>query len=321
MSLKIVAVGHVDHGKSTLLGRLLVDLGSIVDRDIDRLESVSHVWDIIPTEQEKSKTLEFDSKRVTINNKDVIIVDVPGHRNLVHEMIAGATDANIAIIVTSARSGELKDGVVSKQGNLGQIVEHCILLKAIGVQNVIIAVNKMDTIDWSKKVFKTVVKIVTKICKRYKLNVFCSIPLSAKDGVNIKTSDNELVPWYEGLTLIDALSDLINISAEHSIESSNELFTKKKLKITTLFVSNELVTSGSRYILHSLHGDVVGCEIVKFRVEVEKGVFVKKPFIRSTEEEPIKAEVKITLDTPINVKKNDRFIIRNSDKTIAIGFT
>ena len=197
--LNLAFIGHVDHGKSTLVGHLLLKAGAIAEQQLDEGEDkFRFVMDKLGEERERGVTIDLAHQKFSTNKYDYTVVDCPGHRDFVKNMITGASQADAAVLVVAAN-----DGVMP------QTKEHMFLSMTLGIKQLIIAVNKMDMEDYSEDRFNEVKDEVSTLLKSIgrdpKTTPF--IPLSAFEGDNIKEkSDN--MPWYKGDTLMDELDKL-----------------------------------------------------------------------------------------------------------------
>ncbi len=216
--LNLVIIGHVDHGKSTLVGHLLYRTGFIDDKTIRMLEeeakkrgkeSFKYAWllDKLKEERERGVTIALSFMKFETKKYFFTIIDAPGHRDFVKNMITGASQADAAILVVSAREGEFEAGMSPE----GQTREHAILARTMGINQLIVAVNKMDATQppWSEKRYKQIVTILGKFLKSigYDPSKVPFIPVSAWTGDNLlERSPN--MPWYNGPTLIEALDQL-----------------------------------------------------------------------------------------------------------------
>ncbi len=217
--LNLVIIGHVDHGKSTLAGHLLYRLGFIEEKRLRDLEeeakkkgkeSFKYAWVLDRLKEERERGLTIDLAFLKFETKKYMftIIDAPGHRDFVKNMITGASQADAAIVVVSARKGEFEAGMSAE----GQTREHLILAKTMGISQFIVAVNKMDATDppWSKERYEYVKNVLGKFMKTW-LQMDPSkipfIPVSAWTGDNlIERSIN--MQWYNGPTLVEALDML-----------------------------------------------------------------------------------------------------------------
>ena len=197
--INLAFIGHVDHGKSTLVGHLLLKAGAIAEQLLDDGENkFRFVMDKLGEERERGVTIDLAHQKFSTNKYDYTVVDCPGHRDFVKNMITGASQADAAVLVVAAN-----DGVMP------QTKEHMFLSMTLGIKQLIIAVNKMDMEDYSEDRFNEVKDEVSTLLKSIgrdpKTTPF--IPLSAFEGDNIKEkSDN--MPWYKGDTLMDELDKL-----------------------------------------------------------------------------------------------------------------
>ena len=207
--MNLVTVGHVDHGKSTLVGRLLYDTGSIKEEDMRKLKELAKelkketfefafMMDRLKEERERGVTIDIMHQRFDTQKYYFTVIDAPGHRDFVKNMITGASQADAAILVVSA-----KDGIQE------QTKEHTFLIKVLGVKQLIIALNKMDAIDYDESKYNTVKAEVEKLLKSvgYDTSKIPFVPCSAFVGDNI-AKKSEKTAWYKGKTILEALDDL-----------------------------------------------------------------------------------------------------------------
>ncbi len=205
----LAIIGHVDHGKSTLVGRLLFETGSVPEHVIEqhRQEAeekgkggfeFAYVMDNLAEERERGVTIDIAHQEFDTDDYYFTIVDCPGHRDFVKNMITGASQADNAVLVVAA-----DDGVAP------QTQEHVFLARTLGINELIIGVNKMDVVDYSEDTFGEVKDEVNQLLKQVQFQVDDDsfIPISAFEGDNIaESSDN--TDWYGGRTLLEALNDL-----------------------------------------------------------------------------------------------------------------
>ena len=205
----LAIIGHVDHGKSTLVGRLLFETGSVPEHVIDQYREeaeekgkggfeFAYVMDNLAEERERGVTIDIAHQKFDTDNYYFTIVDCPGHRDFVKNMITGASQADNAILVVAA-----DDGVQP------QTQEHVFLARTLGINELLVAVNKMDLVDYDEDRYHEVVDEVKKLLGqvRFKTEDASFIPTSAFEGDNISDhSDN--TPWYDGPTILEALNDL-----------------------------------------------------------------------------------------------------------------
>ncbi len=205
----LAVIGHVDHGKSTLVGRLLYETGSVPEHVIEQHREeaeekgkggfeFAYVMDNLAEERERGVTIDIAHQEFTTDEYDFTIVDCPGHRDFVKNMITGASQADNAVLVVAA-----DDGVAP------QTQEHVFLARTLGIDELIIGVNKMDVVDYKESTYDDVVEEVTQLLNQVQFNTEDAsfIPISAFEGDNIaEASDN--TPWYDGETLLEALNSL-----------------------------------------------------------------------------------------------------------------
>ena len=202
--INVVFVGHVDHGKSTCVGRLFYDGGAVSEQEMKKFkeEAAKHgkagfefayVMDNLKEERERGVTINLSYKKLVTKNFDVTIIDAPGHKDFVKNMITGASQADAAFLVVSA------DGGVQPQTK-----EHVWLLRTMGVKSLAILVNKMDVVDYSEDKFKKVVEDVSTIIKQagYKPEEVPFLAGSALMGDNIANKSDKM-PWYKGPTVLE----------------------------------------------------------------------------------------------------------------------
>jgi elongation factor 1-alpha len=216
--LNIITAGHVDHGKSTLIGRLLFDSGALSEQEMRKLKEkakelkketfeFAFVMDQLKEERERGVTIDLMYKSFETQKYYFTVIDCPGHRDFIKNMITGASQADAAILIVSA-----KDGVQE------QTKEHLYLSKVLGINQIVVAVNKMDEVKYDESKFNAVKAEVTKILETlgYKLDKTPFVPVSAYVGDNVfKKSDK--MTWYKGDTLISTLDSAI-IAPEKPID-------------------------------------------------------------------------------------------------------
>ncbi|MCS7368512.1 MAG: translation elongation factor EF-1 subunit alpha [archaeon GBS-70-058] len=216
--LNLVIIGHVDHGKSTTMGHLLYLTGNIDERTMKALEEESEkigkesfkfawVMDKLKEERERGLTIDLSFWRFETPKYYFTIIDAPGHRDFVKNMITGASQADAAILVISAKRGEYEAGM----GAAGQTREHAFLAKTLGIDQIIVAINKMDdqTVNYSKERYEEVKTGVGKFLRMigYDISKIDFIPISGWYGDNLVTRSDKM-PWYDGPTLVEALDKL-----------------------------------------------------------------------------------------------------------------
>ncbi|KAH8704966.1 putative translation elongation factor EF-1 subunit [Talaromyces proteolyticus] len=208
-----VVIGHVDAGKSTLMGRLLADLNAIDKRTMEKYRreaekigkgSFAFAWVLDQGSEERARgvTIDIATNQFETDNTRFTIVDAPGHRDFIPNMIAGASQADFAVLVIDAGTGNFESGLK------GQTKEHALLVRSMGVQKVVVAVNKMDTVSWSKDRFDEIEQQVSSFLTTagFQAKNLSFIPCSGYHGDNItRRSENPNAAWYTGSLLIEEL--------------------------------------------------------------------------------------------------------------------
>lgn len=205
--LRFITAGSVDDGKSTLIGRLLYDSKSIFEDQLSAITKttskrgmkgvdLSLLTDGLQAEREQGITIDVAYRYFATPKRKFIIADTPGHEQYTRNMVTGASTANLAIILIDARKGVL---VQSRR--------HTYLASLVGIPHLIVAVNKMDLVDYSREVFDDICRDFAVFAKELKLDNITYIPMSALDGdMVVDRGDN--LPWYEGVTLMDLLENI-----------------------------------------------------------------------------------------------------------------
>ena len=205
----LAIIGHVDHGKSTLVGRLLFETGSVPEHVIEQHREeakekgkggfeFAYVMDNLAEERERGVTIDIAHQEFDTDKYYFTIVDCPGHRDFVKNMITGASQADNAVLVVAA-----DDGVAP------QTREHVFLARTLGINELIIAVNKMDVVDYAESTYDDVVEEVKTLLKQVRFNTdeTTFVPISAFEGDNI-AEESDQTPWYDGPTLLESLNNL-----------------------------------------------------------------------------------------------------------------
>ncbi|KAG2335088.1 hypothetical protein Bca52824_006268 [Brassica carinata] len=218
--LNLAIVGHVDSGKSTLSGRLLHLLGRISQKQMHKFEkeaklqgkgSFAYAWALDESAEERERGITMTVAVAYFNTKrhHVVLLDSPGHKDFVPNMIAGATQADAAILVIDASIGAFEAGFDNLKG---QTREHARVLRGFGVEQVIVAVNKMDIVGYSRERFGLIKQHVGSFLQscRFKESSLTWIPLSAIENQNLvsATSESRLSSWYQGPCLLDAIDSV-----------------------------------------------------------------------------------------------------------------
>jgi len=213
--INIVVIGHVDAGKSTTTGHLIYKCGGIDKRTIEKFEkeaqemgkgSFKYAWvlDKLKAERERGITIDIALWKFESPKYYFTIIDAPGHRDFIKNMITGTSQADVAVLVIASGTGEFEAGIAKN----GQTREHALLAFTLGVKQMVVAINKMDdkSVNWGKDRYDEIVKEVGAYLKKvgYNPDKIPFVPISGWLGDNmIEKSDN--MPWYKGPTLLEAL--------------------------------------------------------------------------------------------------------------------
>lgn len=220
-AVSLVVIGHVDAGKSTLMGRLLYELGRVDEKTRVANErgsskagksSFSWAWELDGTveERERGITMDIALQSLSTPQRQVTILDAPGHKDFIPNMISGAAQADCALLVVDAITGEFEAGF--DRG--GQTREHLLLVRSLGVSQVIVAVNKLDQVNWDPSRFEEICGLlrVFLVQSGFPSSKTSFVPVSAMLGVNlVNCTDADaavLSKWYKGPTLVDLLDKL-----------------------------------------------------------------------------------------------------------------
>ncbi|HKM41278.1 MAG TPA: GTP-binding protein, partial [Methanocorpusculum sp.] len=208
--MNLAVIGHIDHGKSTTVGRILFETGVVQQHILDAYKKEAEskgkgtfefawVMDSLKEERERGITIDIAHKKFETPKFNFTVVDCPGHRDFVKNMITGASQADAAIIVVSGTEGPME-----------QTKEHVFLAKTLGINQIIVAINKMDAVKYSQEKYNEAKDKMTKLIMSvgYKPSVTPFIPISAFVGDNIKVASANM-PWYTGKPLISALDDFV----------------------------------------------------------------------------------------------------------------
>ena len=210
--LKIVFVGHVDHGKSTIIGRLLFDTKSLPRGVVDRVQRIAdetgknfeyaYLLDAFLEERQQGITIDMTQIKFSTAKRDCLIIDAPGHKEFLKNMISGAANANAAFLVIDAQAG------VQEQSR-----RHAYLLSLLGIKKIFVLVNKMDLVGYSQARFNSVAQEMKNFLSTLKVEVEKFIPVSGMVGDNV-TARTEKLSWHTGKTLLETL-DAIEIFDEN----------------------------------------------------------------------------------------------------------
>ena len=207
--LNLIFIGHVDHGKSTLVGRLLYDAGALSEQEYRKLKAeaeskgkatfaFAYAMDKLKEERERGITIDVAYQKFIGKKNEFTIIDAPGHKDFVKNMITGTSQADAAVLVVAA-----------KEGVKAQTKEHAFLAQVMGIKNLVIAINKMDEINYDEGKYKEVKSEVEKLLGGigFKSDNVVYLPVSAWEGDNI-VKKSEKAAWYKNKSLMDILDEI-----------------------------------------------------------------------------------------------------------------
>lgn len=204
--LKIVVVGHVDHGKSTVIGRLLYDTKSVPEGKIERVKKIckekgkpfeyAYLLDAFEEEQKQGITIDITQLQFFTEKREYVIIDAPGHKEFLKNMISGAANAEAALLIIDANEG------VQEQSK-----RHGYILSLLGIQKVYVLVNKMDLIGYSEERFKAIMSEMNEFLNNLHVFPLKYIPISAFYGDNM-TEKSSKMPWYNGEPILGAIDQI-----------------------------------------------------------------------------------------------------------------
>ncbi|KAL7658343.1 hypothetical protein ACMYSQ_004474 [Aspergillus niger] len=276
-AMNFAVIGHVDAGKSTLMGRLLADLKAVDQRTLEKYRkeaekigkgSFALAWVLDQGSEERARgvTIDIATNKFETESTVFTIVDAPGHRDFVPNMIAGASQADFAVLVIDSSIGNFESGLK------GQTKEHALLVRSMGVQRIIIAVNKMDSVQWDQGRFEEIVQQVSSFLTTagFQAKNIAFVPCSGISGDNVtRRSEDPNVSWYKGRTLIEELE--ATEPYVHAIEKplrmtigdvfrgsvQNPLSISGRIDAGSLQVGDQILTmpSGEKATIRSLEVD------------------------------------------------------------------
>lgn len=218
--LRFLTAGSVDDGKSTLIGRLLYDSKNILADQLEAIEKstknrengevdLALLTDGLRAEREQGITIDVAYKYFSTPKRKFIIADAPGHIQYTRNMVTGASNADLIIILIDARNGVIE-----------QTKRHSIIASLLGIPNIVVAINKMDLVDYSQERFNEIVQEYQKVADTLNLKAVHFIPISAKDGDNV-VDKSEKMNWYQGIPLLEFLE---SVELQSSVNLENSRF-------------------------------------------------------------------------------------------------
>ena len=218
--LKIAVCGHIDHGKSTFIGRLLLDTGSLSDEKINELKKIAkefgeetqlaYLSDQLKEERERNITIETTQIFLKTRKRPYCFIDTPGHLEFIKNMLTGTSQADAALVLV-----DIQEGIAD------QTRRHLYLLKFLALPNIIVLVNKMDLADYEEKKFRKIEKELRTLFTELDLNPLHIIPICAKQSENIKKASQRM-SWYHGPHVISAIDSIAN-TTENTLKQSLRL--------------------------------------------------------------------------------------------------
>lgn len=307
-SFNFVLIGHVDHGKSTLAGRILVDTHEVDEREVEKakeeakanhMESwwLAYLLDCNISERLSGKTQEYMMKDIHYGSEVYTLVDVPGHAKLITEMISGTSISDFAVLVCSVRGDELQQGI------RGQSYEHLLIARGMGIGKLIVAVNKMDAVGWDMTIFEQAKSIVSKKIASFGFVSVEYVALSALSGEGVVSSSD---PSRK------SLMDVISQTKVNKNRPGNAIIPidPNKFVVSCVFVNlgTIVITKGYECVLHS--HDVTSTILIL-------GIAKKKIITSKNEGEVLKILAEINDKRITSMRKC--FVLRVGDTTIGVG--
>lgn len=308
---KFCFIGHVDAGKSTIAGHLYVKTGGLDNHSLSKLKKDSEskkyqlwsrVLDIWEEEQEKGKTHEFNLLRLKYKEKEYDLIDTPGHKMFIRSLIEGISHFEnseiTGCLVISMAKGEFESGWTG-----GQTKEDIIIARSVGIRSLIVLFNKMDAINWDKKVYDDTINKIKSFINGCNFGSIDYVPISGYDGIGLTDRDG-LPDWYQGPTLMDALNrvDLKPIKIP-PIELAS--WTTMMCEVKILATEN-IITIGYTCVMH-YDGN-------EYEVTFEK--LKTKKFLRERDSDTILIKSKTVIDKNRNTR---RIILRDRSYTVGFG--
>jgi small GTP-binding protein len=309
-----VLLGNVDSGKSTLAGRILIDTKTVDESEINKVQRdaekngkqsfwLAYLLDIDESERERGITLGYTNYAFSYKEKQYEIYDVPGHKDLVQEMVMGSSHCNLAIIVLSARKGEYESSLK------GQTLEHILITRGMGISSLIVCINKMDLTDWDVDIFNQIKNDFTERIKKFKFKHIEFCPISALSGDNI-LNKKEYNPTESLMSIIES------IKIEPSSDKYFDLTNIQTIKTKFIFDSIDgLITSGFTAIAHSkdkyYHICIKNIKNDKYNYVTEKNIIDLKGNSKL-----IDVEIEF-IDKPEKIHCN--LVIRTNEQTIGLA--
>lgn len=313
--IRFIMCGHVDHGKSTTLGRLLYDIGCVDTHEFEKIQTsaerdgmstwvYARILDTLESEQKRGKTIEHLEIDFSYEDHKYQLVDTPGHKQFIREVISAISDKGdrtIGCLIISATEKEFNAGT-----SAGQTREHAIIMRALGINKLIVLINKMDLISWSQGRYEEAKNSIWKFIKPLRFTHCIFIPISGYKGQNLIS--NTLPPecnWYKGKSLIEEVTNLCQVQIETSdviASMSNRFIAKTKF----LFIPN-IISAGFQCIGHIRN--------IQTNLSIDK----MKPSVLSSTLIATLPIIQFTSEDKIDIKEGDIILLRKGDTTLGVA--
>ena len=304
--LRFITCGSVDDGKSTLIGRILFESQALFDDQIKTLKSDSEqhgtqgsdidyalLVDGLSAEREQGITIDVAYKFFSTSNRKFIVADTPGHEQYTRNMITGASTADVAVILIDARKGVLE-----------QTKRHSFLTSLVGIKNIILAVNKMDLIDYDKHQYEKIVNDYKVFADKLNFNQIYDIPVSALNGCNILNSTQKL-NWFKGPSLISLLETINVENLENDFVMPIQNVIRPNLDFRAF---SGMVSSGSISVGDRIRSMLSGKSAIIKTISIGNNKLLKATCNQS---------ISLTLDTEIDISRGD--VLCRDDSPIEVS--
>ncbi len=307
--LRIATAGSVDDGKSTLIGRLLYDTKSIFEDQMEQIEGASRrlgeegvnlalLTDGLRAEREQKITIDVAYRYFATPRRKFILADTPGHVQYTRNMVTGASTADVAIVLVDARKGVLT-----------QSRRHSFIASLLGIPHMVVAVNKMDLVDWSEDVFRAIVADYTAFAAKLTVGDITFVPMSALEGDNVVTASTRM-PWYQGGPLLHLLESITPGRRRNTIDF--------RFPVQYVVRPNQQFRG---YAGTVASGSVkVGDEVLSLPSGVGSRVKSIETFDGTRDEAQAGDAVVLTLETEIDVSRGDMLVRRKNVPTVTDRF-
>jgi bifunctional enzyme CysN/CysC len=308
--MNIVIVGHVDHGKSTVIGRLLADTGSLPEGKLDSVKEYcrknskpfeyAFLLDALKDEQAQGITIDTARSFFKTDKRDYIMIDAPGHIEFLKNMVTGASRAEAALLVIDA-----KEGIRENSKRHGHIVA------MLGIRQVVVLVNKMDLVGFDAEVFRTIRREFSEFLQKVKIKPLNFIPISAVDGDNIAVRSSQTL-WYDGPTVLEQLDGFVNRKQNRELPFRMPVqdiykFTEQgdDRRIVAGTILSGKISSGDEVVFLPSHKRTTIASIERFNASPADSAFAEEA-------------VGLTLKTQIYIKPGE-LLVKAGDKQPLLG--